>query len=101
LIPSASVAVIAGMPASVAGILIIRFGRSTVFHRSAASAQVSFVWWASRGSTSSETRPSTAAVRSHASRNRSHPSRTSVVVSSRTMSSTEASRAASSRSWSS
>ena len=59
LMPSAMTAVIAGSPASVAGILISTFGRSTVFHRSFASATVLPVSLARRGSTSMETRPST------------------------------------------
>ena len=44
--PSARVRVIAGMPSGVAGILTIRLGRSTVFHRSGASATVASVSWA-------------------------------------------------------
>ena len=40
LMPSASVAVIAGRPASVAGILMNRFGRSTSHHSALASATV-------------------------------------------------------------
>ncbi len=57
--PSAITAVIAGRPASVAGILISRFGRSTIFHSSMACRMVLSVSWASRGSTSIDTRPST------------------------------------------
>ena len=59
LIPSARHWVIAGSPAGVAGILMNRFGRSTSHHRARASAMVFSVSPASRGSTSSETRPST------------------------------------------
>ena len=40
LIPSASVAVIAGSPSAVAGILMNRFGRSTSHHSCLASAIV-------------------------------------------------------------
>ena len=58
LMPSARVAVIAGMPASVAGILMNRFSRSTSHHSCLASAMVRSVSCARRGSTSIETRPS-------------------------------------------
>ena len=52
----------AGSPASVAGILIITLGRSTVFHKSRALVTVASVSKASRGSTSMDTRPSRPAV---------------------------------------
>ena len=64
LMPSASVSVIAGMPSRVAGILMNRLGRSTSHHSALASATVVGVSWASRGSTSIDTRPSTPSVRS-------------------------------------
>ena len=57
-IPSASVAVIAGTPSAVAGILMKTFGRSTSHHSCLASAIVAAVFRASRGSTSIDTRPS-------------------------------------------
>ena len=57
--PSAITAVIAGRPGSVAGILISRFGRSTIFHSSMACRIVLSVSCARRGSTSMDTRPST------------------------------------------
>ena len=62
LMPSAIDAVIAGRPGLVAGILISTFGRSTIFHRSAAWAMVASVSMARPGSTSIDTRPSTPAV---------------------------------------
>src|SRR6266545_4267234 len=58
LMPAASVAVIAGSPALVAGILMNRLGRSTSHHNAFASALVRSVSAAIRGSTSMETRPS-------------------------------------------
>ncbi len=57
--PSASVAVIAGMPAAVAGILMYRFSRSTSHHSAWPRRSVRSVSAARRGSTSMETRPST------------------------------------------
>ena len=57
--PSASVAVIAGMPSAVAGILMYMLGRSTSHHSCLASAMVLAVSRASPGSTSIDTRPST------------------------------------------
>ena len=98
LIPSASVAVIAGRPASVAGILMNRFGRSTSHHSALASATVRSDSWASRGSTSMETRPSTPALASYDGRITSQAHRTSYVVSMRTASSTSTPRTARSRS---
>ena len=64
LIPSATQAVIAGSPSSVAGILMNRLGRSTIHHSARASAMVFAVSRASRGSTSRDTRPSTPPVAS-------------------------------------
>ena len=58
LMPSAMTAVIAGSPARVAGILISTLGRSTILCSSRAWSMVAWVWWASRGSTSMDTRPS-------------------------------------------
>src|SRR6478672_8026810 len=63
--PSPITAVMAGRPASVAGILISWLGRSTIFHSSIACRIVLSVSWASRGSTSMETRPSTPPDASH------------------------------------
>ena len=74
----------AGQPSGVPGILIIRFGWSTVFQRSAASATVASVSWARPGETSIETRPSTASVASYTGRITWHASRTSSVVITRT-----------------
>ena len=64
VIPSEMHCVIAGSPSTVAGILIMTFGRSTIHHRARASAIVLAVSRASRGSTSSDTRPSCPPVRS-------------------------------------
>ena len=64
LIPSARHAQIAGMPCRAAGILMNRLGRSTSHHSARASAIVASVSWASRGSTSIDTRPSTPPVAS-------------------------------------
>ena len=97
LTPSASARVIAGSPASVAGILTSRLGRSTAFHRSSACATVPSVSRASPGSTSSDTRPSTPPVVSQVPLKTSQACWTSATVISRTASSTEAPRAASSR----
>ena len=62
--PSASVAVIAGSPAFVAGILISAFGRSTFAQSFFASAEVASVSCARSGETSIETRPSRVPVAS-------------------------------------
>ena len=62
LIPSEMHCVIAGSPSRVAGILISRFGRSTIHHSARASAMVFSVSLARRGSTSSDTRPSSPSV---------------------------------------
>ena len=64
LMPLARVAVIAGRPSTVAGILIITFGRPTVSHSRTAVVSVAPVSRESRGSTSMDTRPSTAALAS-------------------------------------
>ncbi len=69
--------VIDGSPASVAGILIRTFGRSTSHHRPLASAVVRSVSFASLGSTSIDTRPSTPFVRSNTGRSTSHAHRMS------------------------
>ena len=53
--PSNSACSIAGMPASVAGILIIRFGRSTSSQYMWACSSVPSVSCASRGATSQDT----------------------------------------------
>ncbi len=55
LIPAAIVALIAGTPAAVPGILIITLGRSTAFQSRAAASIVPGVSLASVGETSSET----------------------------------------------
>jgi hypothetical protein len=55
LIPAAMVALIAGTPSAVPGILIITLGRPTAFHRRAAASIVPCVSCASVGETSSET----------------------------------------------
>ena len=101
LTPSASALVIADRPSWVAGILTSRFGRSTAFQMSRASARVASVSCASSGLTSSDTRPSTPPLLSHVLRNTSQASRTSVTVTSRTVSSTDAPRCLSSRTWAS
>ena len=62
LMPSARVAVIAGRPSIVAGILISTLGRSTILASSWAWATVPAVSWARPGSTSMDTRPSTPSV---------------------------------------
>ena len=59
LIPAARVAAMAGTPSPVAGILMYTLSRSTSQDSCFASATVLSVEWASRGSTSIETRPST------------------------------------------
>ena len=94
--PSPITAVMAGRPSWVAGILISRLGRSTIFHRSWAWAMVASVWRASPGSTSIETRPSTPWVAAEVAASTSQASRTSSVVSALIASSTEPSRSASS-----
>jgi hypothetical protein len=98
--PAAIDVVIAGRPASVAGILMNRFGRSTSHHRWAASAAVASVSWASPGATSSDTRPSRP-VRAATGASRSQASRTSAAVIVRSASSTLTLRTAIACSWSS
>ncbi len=100
LMPLAIVDVIAGRPASVAGILMNRFGRSTSHHRCAASAAVASVSCARPGATSRETRPSPG-CRSCTGRSRSQASRTSAAVIVRSASSTLTERTARACSWSS
>src|SRR3954467_12326368 len=99
--PSASVAVMAGRPASVAGIFMNKFSRSTSHHSVLASATVLSVSCALRGSTSMDTRPSTASEASYAGRITSQASRTSRPVISRTASSTVTPCSARSLSWAS
>ena len=77
LIPSEMACVIAGSPSRVAGILMNRFGRSTIHHSARASAMVFAVSLATLGSTSIDTRPSWPAVASYAGRSTSQPQRTS------------------------
>ena len=60
----------------------------TIFHSSTACEIVFSASWASRGSTSIETRPSTPSVASYTGAKRSHASRTSSVVRVKTTSST-------------
>ncbi|CFS10246.1 Uncharacterised protein [Mycobacterium tuberculosis] len=91
----------AGRPALVAGILMKRFGRSTIFHSSIACWIVFSVSCASRGSTSIDTRPSTPSESSHWGTSTSHALRTSSVVTVRMVASTSAPRAASSAIWAS
>ncbi len=81
LMPAAMVALIAGNPSRVAGILISTSSRPTRSWRSRACAMVASVSWARPGSTSIETRPSLPFVARYVSAKRSHASRTSVVVS--------------------
>ncbi len=78
--PSASTEVIAGSPSFIAGILMKRFGRSTIFHSSIACATVLSASCANRGSTSIDTRPSTPSDASHCGRSTSQALRTSSVV---------------------
>ena len=85
--PLAINSVIAGRPASVAGTLIIKFGRFTKLHRAFPSFIVAWVSWAKRGSTSILTRPSTPLVSEKIFENKSHAFRTSSVVSFLTISS--------------
>ena len=92
-------AVIAGRPSSVAGILMNTFGRSTIFHSSMACWIVLSVSCASRGSTSIDTRPSTPSEASHCGVSTSHALRTSSVVTVRMVASTSAPRSASSATW--
>ena len=94
LIPAPITAVIAGRPAFVAGTLIMRFGRSTSAHSSFACAIVPSVSCARRGSTSSDTRPSTPFDSCQIGRKRSHARRTSSDVSVWMMASTSCPSAA-------
>jgi hypothetical protein len=61
----------AGTPSFVPGILMKRFGRPARANSSLAAASVLAVSWARSGDTSSDTQPSTPAVRSLIGRNRS------------------------------
>ncbi len=99
--PSARVSLMAGAPSVVAGILMNRLGRSTSCHSSLAEAKVASVSNARSGATSIETRPSTPLVASKTGFSTSQALRTSVVVSAKTVLSTSAPSAASSRTWSS
>jgi len=78
--PDAMVAVIAGRPSFVAGILTSRFARPTRSYSSRACAMVPAVSVASPGSTSIETRPSRPCVASNTGVKRSQAWRTSAVV---------------------
>ena len=98
--PSATTAVIAGRPAAVAGILIRAFERSTAAHSAFAEAMVASVSCARSGSTSIETRPSSA-VRSATGASTSQALRTSSVVSSKITRSTSWPSATSARTCSS
>ena len=64
LMPSASAWLIAAKLPSVAGILMKRFGRSTIHHSDRASATVFAASAEMRGSTSIDTRPSTVSLAS-------------------------------------
>ena len=77
LIPSEMACVIAGSPSRVAGILMNRFGRSTIHHSARASAMVFSVSLASLGSTSMDTRPSMPSDASYAGRRTSQAQRMS------------------------
>ncbi len=94
LMPRPMTSAMAGMPASVAGILIRVFGRSTSQASCLASATVARVSCARRGSTSMDTRPSWPSVASKTGRRMSAASRTSAVVIIRIASSTVTLRAA-------
>ena len=80
----------AGRPSSVAGILMNRFGRSTLRQRLRADSMVPSVSKASAGATSIETRPSRPPERSNVSANTSQAFLTSSVVISAITSSTDA-----------
>ena len=101
LMPSASTAVMAGRPSRVAGILTSTLSRSTAAESCLACSTVFSVSWASRGSTSIETRPSTPPVASYTDAMTSQALRTSSVVRAKTVSSTFLPAAASFSSWSS
>jgi hypothetical protein len=73
--------VIAGSPSGVAGTLIIAFGRSTSLASRMPSEMVCSVLAASSGSTSKETRPSTAFDSSNTGRRRSQAARMSSIAS--------------------
>ena len=90
LIPAAISAVIAGRPSTVAGTLIITFGRSMIAHNSLPAAIVPWVSRARRGSTSILTRPSKPLLLENIGANKSQAWRTSSVVSFLTTSSTVA-----------
>ncbi|MCY1303592.1 hypothetical protein D9M70_533060 [compost metagenome] len=92
--PSARVAVMASRPSRVAGILMRTLSLLTFLYRCFASAMVPAVSQARRGSTSMDTRPSTPLVAAATGANRSQASATSVVVISKTVSSTVAPAAA-------
>lgn len=77
LIPDAISVRIAGMPAGVAGTLIIRFGRPTAAWSRFASATVPAVSCASFGDTSSEMNPSRPPDASNTPRSTSAPRRMS------------------------
>ena len=92
--PSARHAVMAGIPSTVAGILMNRFGLFTSHRSALASAIVLRVSPASPGSTSSETRPSSPPVASKTGWNTSQAQRMSKVVMARDASSTDTPRTA-------
>ena len=79
--PAAIASSIAGMPSSVAGILIITLGRSTRSHSSWAWRRVASVSKATPGSTSSETKPSAPPASSQTGRMTSQASCTSLTAS--------------------
>ena len=80
LIPAAIASSMAGTPASVPGILIIRLGRSTRSQYSCACLRVASVSCAKAGSTSSETKPSAWSASSQTGRSTSHASCTSRIA---------------------
>ncbi len=97
--PAPMVAVMAGRPSTVAGILMSALGRSTVAQSSAAWLIVPSVSCARRGSTSIDTRPSSPSLAPQTGMRTSHAARTSSVVSTRMIASTSAPESASSLSW--
>ena len=78
--PSAVSSSIAGSPSSVAGTLISKLGRSTIFASSSPRFTVAAVSYASSGSTSMLTRPSAPFDAWKVGRKRSQAARTSSVV---------------------
>ena len=99
LTPADSTSVIAGIPAGVAGILIITLGRPSRCHSSSACAIVASVSCARFGETSTDTKPSAPSSSSYIGRNRSAACAMSVSTSSQYASSVDFPLPTSSRSW--